>query len=409
MFLSGRPLSGGIAWPHIQRMRPLPASILIAARRRTAATFLLVAGPAFTIPFGRLAGQSATAAPVSPAVRLPERLSDSAFWKLVTDISEPGGFFRIPDNFTSNERDIGVVTSSVRTTVTPGGVYMGVGPEQNLTYIAASRPKMAFIVDIRRQAVMHHLMYKALFELAKDRADFISLLFALPRPGGLDSASSIQQIWYAFDDPAVSSAPRGASFTAGDTTLAGRTFARINDQLTKKHGFTFTGDEADYLDHVYRSFVQYGPRITTSGPVGRAVGFSDLTLVTGIAGDFVSFLGTEESYRFVKSLHERNLFVPVSGNFGGPKAIRAIGTYLKEHGGTVTAFYVSNVESYLFMDGIAGQFYANVGTLPIDEKSVFIRPGGLRMGVALCPIDKYLRAYLAGRVLGNSDANRCAE
>jgi hypothetical protein len=84
---------------------------------------------------------------------------------------------------------------------TRGGVYMGVGPEQNLTYIAAIRPQMAFIVDIRRQAVMQHLMFKAVFEMAADRADFISLLFSKPRPPGLDSSTSIQNIWQASERP----------------------------------------------------------------------------------------------------------------------------------------------------------------------------------------------------------------
>ena len=46
---------------------------------------------------------------------------------------------------------------------------------------------MAFIVDIRRQAIMQHLMFKAMFELANDRADFISILFAKPRPAGIDT------------------------------------------------------------------------------------------------------------------------------------------------------------------------------------------------------------------------------
>ena len=74
----------------------------------------------------------------------------------------------------------------------------GVGPEQNFSYIASIKPAMAFIVDIRRQAVMQHLMYKAMFEMSKDRADFISMLFSLPRPAGVDAAAPIGSIWTAF-------------------------------------------------------------------------------------------------------------------------------------------------------------------------------------------------------------------
>ena len=138
------------------------------------------------------------AAPAGPAAALPDKLSDADYWKIVTDFSEPGGYFRITDNFTSNEREVGAVFSMLRDTSVKGGVYMGVGPEQNFSYIAAIRPAMAFIVDIRRQAVMQHLMFKAVFELAKDRADFIALLFSKVRPDGLDTSTPIQRIWDAF-------------------------------------------------------------------------------------------------------------------------------------------------------------------------------------------------------------------
>ena len=43
-----------------------------------------------------------------PAAELPLQLSDEEFWKLVTDFSESGGYFR-SDNFVSNETDISVL------------------------------------------------------------------------------------------------------------------------------------------------------------------------------------------------------------------------------------------------------------------------------------------------------------
>ena len=62
-------------------------------------------------------------------------------------------------------------------------------PEQNFTYIAALKPKMAFIIDIRRGNLQLHLMYKALFELSSDRADFIFRLFSRKRPEGTELPS----------------------------------------------------------------------------------------------------------------------------------------------------------------------------------------------------------------------------
>jgi hypothetical protein len=245
------------------------------------------------------------------------------------------------------------------------------------------------------------------------------MLFGKARPTGLDTAAPIQRIWLAF-----SSVP-------SDSVLSARNYARVVDQLSKVHGFTLTADESNKLKAVYNAFYYYGPAITTRGnPSGRGGDFTALTAYSNdSAGLPHSFLSSEENYRVVRSLQERNLIVPVSGDFGGPKAIRAIGAYLAQHNGTVRAFYLSNVEQYLFGDGKAGVFYANVATLPVDSASVFIRPYSMRrwyggrgsvggaLGAAsgpgaaatqsLCPIVPFIQAALAGRVLDNNAALVC--
>ena len=360
---------------------------------------------------GRLAYSSAllsvlaASASAQSEARLPERLSDAEYWALVSAISEPGGYFRIADNFTSNEREIGQLFTMLRERGTRGGVYMGVGPEQNLTYIAAIRPQMAFIVDIRRQAVMQHLMFKAVFELADDRAEFISLLFSKPRPAALDATTPIQKVWEAYWN------------VPSDSGMYRANYAKIVDLLTKTRGFTFTQDETDQLKWVYDNFFGYGPVISTRGSPGGGSGngttFADLTGYSNdAAGVPRSFLSTEENYRVVKTLHARNLIVPVSGDFGGPKTIRAIGAWLQERNATVSAYYVSNVEQYLFQDNKATDFYENVATLPVTDSSVFIRPYSLRrtFGVqSLCPIGAFIAAARAGRVTSNNTALSCPQ
>ena len=142
--------------------------------------------------------------------------------------------------------EIGQLYALLRDSRVAGDVYMGVGPEQNFTYIAAIRPKMAFIIDIRRQAIMQHLMFKAMFEMANDRADFISVLFAKPRPAGIDTSTSIQKIWDAY------------RLVPSDSTLRVRNYARVVDRLTKTHGFTFTTDESEKLKAVPKLDVLVG-------------------------------------------------------------------------------------------------------------------------------------------------------
>src|ERR1700675_1347207 len=115
------------------------------------------------------------------AASLPARLSDQEFWRVVSESSEADGSFR-SDNLLSNELGFQFVVPELARTTKVGRVYMGVGPEQNFTYIAATKPAMAFIVDIRRGNLDLQLMYKALFELSADRADFVSRLFSRRRP-----------------------------------------------------------------------------------------------------------------------------------------------------------------------------------------------------------------------------------
>ena len=93
------------------------------------------------------------------------------------------------------------------------------------------------------------------------------------------------------------------------------------------------------------------------------------------------YLASEAHYRALRDLEERNLIVPLTGNFAGDKSLRAVGKWTRDHGATITAFYVSNVEQYLFrQDDEAVRFYKNVATLPIDSTSTFIRSSSLGGG-----------------------------
>jgi hypothetical protein len=127
-----------------------------------------------------------------------------------------------------------------------------------------------------------------------------------------------------------------------------------------------------------------------------------------------SYLVSEESFQFIKQMQQKNLLIPIVGNFGGPKAIRTVAAYLKEHGSTVGAFYLSNVEQYLFRPPggtppVYKQFYENVATLPIDESSAFIRSGRLasqgRGGLTpmMSSIQEILDAFKADKILAQSD------
>jgi hypothetical protein len=137
-------------------------------------------------------------APASRArAPLPSELSDAEFWRIASTFSEEGGGF-LSENFVSNELGYPYIMPSVIERVRPGGAYIGVGPEQNFTYIAAIRPGLAFVVDIRRQNMIEHLLYKAIFELSENRAEFLSRLFAR-RPAAVKPDAATDALFAAFE------------------------------------------------------------------------------------------------------------------------------------------------------------------------------------------------------------------
>src|SRR5678809_562889 len=112
---------------------------------------------------------------------VPTQLTDEQFWQLSSSMSEADGEFR-SDNLLSNELNFQYVIPELLSVAQPGRVYMGVGPEQNFSYIAALKPSMAFIIDIRHGNLDVHLLYKALFEMSENRAEFVSKMFSLKQP-----------------------------------------------------------------------------------------------------------------------------------------------------------------------------------------------------------------------------------
>lgn len=292
--------------------------------------------------------------PAAPGLELPLRLTDRELWRLSTEWSEPNGYFR-SENLTSNELLFQRVITDLVARTHPGDVYLGVGPEQNYTYIAAVKPSMAVIFDIRRGNLHLQLMYKALFELAANRVDFVSMLFAKPRPAGLGPKSTVVGIFSAF-----ARSPRSEA-------LYTQTLRAIKNNLTKTHGLPLSADDLDGIERVYHAFFWSGFAVRPSPT------YADLMLATDEAGDYKSYLASEERFAVMKNLESKNLVIPVVGDFGGPKAIRAVGAYLKARGATVSAFYLSNVEQYLEQDRKWNLFCRNVASLPLDRSSTFIR------------------------------------
>jgi hypothetical protein len=169
---------------------------------------------------------------------LPAQLSDADYWKLVTDYSEPDGYYQYTV-ITSNETAYQTVIPQLMKLIPQGGTYFGVGPEQNFTYIEALRPKIAFIIDIRRDMLLEHLMYKAVFEMSADRADFVANLFSRKRPAQLTAETPVATMFRAY------------AAVPGDSDFAKGNLSAILTRLKAIHGFTLsTNDESPAEKHL---------------------------------------------------------------------------------------------------------------------------------------------------------------
>jgi hypothetical protein len=346
------------------------------------------------------------------AESIPRELTDDAYWKLVNSISEEGGFFRF--QFMSNEREFPSVIPTLKKSFKPGGVYLGVGPEQNFTYIAATQPKIAFIFDIRRQNMIEHLIYKAAFELSANRAEFVSRLFSRKIPAGLTDKTSVAALFQAFGN------------SRSDVQLYRQNLQGITDQILKVHKFQLSANDQADIGMIYQQFYSAGPGAGYSGSFGGYNGagsnYAALMTSTDDHGQAWSYLASEENYQVVRDMERRNLIVPLVGDFAGTKAIRAVGNYLKEHGAVVSTFYASNVEQYLFQQGDDWRhYYANVAALPLDASSTFIRSshyslgttaqparqfGGTNYVMLLCSMVNLTKAFNAGRIQSYDDVIR---
>ena len=308
---------------------------------------------------------------------LPDALSDRDFWGLIESISEPAGAFTLSENFVSNEPHF---ADTVRRLRASGGAYIGVGPEQNFSYIARVRPRIAFIIDIRRENLALLLLYKALFELSTDRADFVSRLFSRPRPPGLKSNADVEEIFRQYDGVAPSQ------------DLHAKTSALVRERLLSTRGLPLPQGDLDWIDRAFKAFHDDGPKIDYYGvrPLDAIrPSYRQLMTMKDVTGRYRSFLATESGFAFVKEMQVKNLIVPVVGDFGGPSAMYRVGDYVRAHKDRIHVLYASNVGVYL-TNQQTYMFCGSLATLPVATVAWFVESDGMK------PFDTRLKACKPG-------------
>lgn len=333
-----------------------------------------------------------------------ERAVSTSFAEKVQALSEPGGFFDT-DNLISNERSYLHVMDALAREGVEGGAYIGVGPDQNFSYVAQIQPIVAYMIDIRRDNLVLHLMFKAMFELAPTRVEFLSLLVGRSTPPEDEAwpSWSIDDLVAYFDT------------ASRDQSVIDMVRASI-DSAVLTFGVPLSDDDQRNLDQFHRTFIREGLalRFNSYGrsPQSYYPTYRDLLLEQSVSGERMNYLSTSDRYSVVRDLQLADAVIPVVGDLAGTRALRAIGRDIDDRGLRVSAFYTSNVEFYLFGSGIFSAFSKNVRTLPIDRRSVFIRslfrnPSGGRHPMTvrgygstqlLWPIADFARAEQAGEI-----------
>ena len=296
--------------------------------------------------------------------------NDSTFAGLVARLSEGGGFFD-SDNLVSNEATYLHVLGTMRSLGVRGGAYIGVGPDQNFSYIAQVRPSVAYLIDIRRDNLLQHLWFKALFALAADRDEYLSLMLGRPLPRNARLRGRPVEEVLAYLD----TVPSSRQFVTAN--------ARRVTEVIRSFGVPLTDVEYAAIASIHEAFVQSGLELRFTSHNRPARYFyptlRELILERDLSGAHGNYLVRHEDFAFVKDLHARNRIIPVTGDLSGEHALRAIGRDIAARGEQVSAFYVSNVEFYLMRQGSFETFADNTASLPIGPRSVIIRSlfGGL--------------------------------
>ncbi len=287
-------------------------------------------------------------------------LTASQFVEAIKAISEEGGYFW-NDNFVSNEASYLHPLKKMRELGIHGGIYIGVGPNQNFTYIASLHPRYAFIVDIRRQNLLEHLLFKALFHLAADRREYLSLLLSRPvTPGHLEREE------YTVEDMV-----RYFQTAEPDPFLFESTQSRVRTYLSSAFQLDLSEQDWRTIEKILRAFFNRGLAIKYDYiPVPT---FGEFLVEKDLDGKMQNFLNHPNDFRYLKRVQEENRIIPLTGDFAGRYALPELARYLKERNERVTVFYASNVEQYLVRNRVWAQFLKNVGELPLDEHAVFIR------------------------------------
>jgi hypothetical protein len=327
--------------------------------------------------------------PAGPFARLVNTLSDP-------ETGPPA------DNLISNEDSFPRVASALARLAPPGSAYLGVGPDQNLTYIAQAHPRLAVILDHRRRNLLLHLLHKALMTLAPDRATYLSLITARAPLRPVGPTSTAAEIVAAFATAPFDRDRLRKAVAAVEASL--KPLGVVSDL------------EWDDLATIQAKLA--GPGLDTRFLALRMYpNFGHLIQVASRDGSPGHFLADEALYRSVRDAQRNDRVVPIVGDFASATALPRLGDTLRGRNVSIGVIYVSDVEFFLLRAGTFAAYAANLARLPWADGAIIVRTStreiesrervvGDSSTTITRPASRFLADAIAGRIRTSEDLFR---
>ncbi len=241
-----------------------------------------------------------------------------ADWAAVFDAMRPDPapekLIRNTHYFTSNENALDLFHAAI---VDKGGVFIGLGAEQNYLMAGWARPQILVPFDFDKVIIDLHAVYRVAFLHARTPKEFIA--FWAER----NAKTTRQLIKEAHPEPARRKAVLKAF-------RLGREFVHKRLIRTKR---------------MYRN---------RKAP---------------------TFLNDPEQYQFIVDLFKADRVYPICGDLTADIALRDVAEATRKAGLTVRVLYLSNAEQYF---KYKSDFKENIYALPFDDRALVLRTVGMK-------------------------------
>lgn len=301
----------------------------------------------------------------------PDLLEREAFVELIRRLSDPPSGPASADNLMTNEDSIASVMDQAGREVPRDTVYLGVGPDQNFSLIAATRPDSAFILDFRKKNQLLHFLHRALLHVSNDQVEYLAHFWArsfikcatAPINANRREISAGELIC-------------GFKNTDFQKQLFENAQAKVSEQIRLLNYVS-----ADELTEIRRIHA----RLAGAGLQARFLALKmypqmqSLVQALTRSGKPGHWLGSDQHFQTIRELQTKNRIIPIVADWAdSPKntqssAFQRLSDWLISNQKQVGCIYISDVEFFLMRTSIFDKYIENLGQLPIHEEARIIR------------------------------------